>query len=309
MKRVLHRALVVSLLLVLPAGVAHAYEFERRLRKGDEGYDVRALQVRIAGWLQDRSEVFAIDGEFGPQTVRAVEAFKTAHRLRPNGVAGRKVLRILEKLQDEDGSTAHFDWEEFEQNSSSMCSAKANAYADTLKGGAVSPRRTKRYVRRLMWRLEALRKKAGGKAIAINSGFRSVAYNDCIGGARASQHMYGTAADARQVGLANKRQRRLARRSQIHGIGCYSSQTHNHLDLRMDNADLPTQQHVWWPDKDGRGRDLDESGRPCWGEASTSTASLTAGERLGGRVSLVPTRAELRAFAAEGEGVLAEGVD
>jgi peptidoglycan hydrolase-like protein with peptidoglycan-binding domain len=309
MKRFLYRALLLAIVFALPAGAAHAYTFKRSLQKGDEGRAVRALQVRVAGWLSDKAAVFSIDGEFGPQTSEAIKAFESAYGLKVNGIAGKADFRVLKRLEDEDGSTAHFDWEEFEQNASSLCGAKANAYANTLKGGPVSPRRTRRYVKRLMWRLEAIRKKAGGKPIGINSGFRSVAYNDCIGGARASQHLYGTAADSRQVGVSNDRQRRLARRSQFHGIGCYSSQTHNHLDLRMDNGDLPSQQHVWWPDKDRRGRELDEAGIPCWGESSTSTKSLSAGEVLAGAVSTAPSQSELQGFVAEGEGLLPPGVD
>lgn len=69
-----------------------------------------------------------------------------------------------------------------------------------------------------MWRLEAVRKKGGRKSIGIISGFRSVAYNNCIAGARASQHLYGTAADNRMVGVKNRREREIAKRSQIHGI-------------------------------------------------------------------------------------------
>jgi uncharacterized protein YcbK (DUF882 family) len=312
MKRFFRRAAALALVSLVPSGAAHAYEFEGALRKGDSGRDVRALQVRIAGWYPDATVVFGLDARYGQQTATALKAFEEAFGLKPDGIAGRNVFRILNKLEDEDGSTAHFDWEEFEQNSSSTCSAKANAYANSLKGGPVSPARTRMYVRRLMWRLEAVRKKAGGKAIGINSGFRSVAYNDCIGGARASQHMYGTAADARQVNLTNRRQRWIAKRSQFHGIGCYSSQTHNHLDLRMDNRDLPSQQHVWWPDRDREGRDLDEAGIPCWGESSRKkrTAATVAGAlRSSVSLSLVPSANELAEFSSHGENPLPPGVD
>jgi zinc D-Ala-D-Ala carboxypeptidase len=318
MRYFLIRALALVVVFILPAGIAQAapFEFEKTLRKGDQGRPVRALQMRVAAWYPDHTEVFTIDGEYGGMTVRAVRALEEAYGLKVDGVAGKDVFEVLEDLQDPDGSTAHFDWEEFQQNSSSTCGAKANAYANTLSGGVVSPKRTKLYVRRLMWRLEALRKKAGGKAIGINSGFRSVAYNDCIGGARASQHMYGTAADARQVKITNRRQRWLARKSQFHGIGCYSSQTHNHLDLRMDNKDLPSQQHVWWPEKDSKGRELDEAGIPCWGEAVKSKQTLSLSRALGSAVSLSvePSGNEIGVFAEEGEailpsGLLPEGVD
>lgn len=316
-------SLVIGLSAVLVAApLTPAHAWERNLRSGDKGADVRALQVRLAGWFPgEKFETFVIDGEFGDQTVRAVKAYERFHGLEKDGVAEQDLFKRLDNLKDEDGSTAHFDWSEFEQNENAYCGAKANAYAGTLKGGLVSPRRTKIYVKRLMWRLEALREKAGNHSISINSGFRSVAYNDCIGGARASQHMYGTAADQRQANVPNRRQRWLAKKSQFHGIGCYASQTHNHVDLRIDNRDLPTQQSWWWPDRDQRGLDLDESGRPCWGETTApvkkvylasgdvqlAEATRTVVERA--VASVIPTEAELEVFEAAGEGLLAEGVD
>jgi hypothetical protein len=313
MKRLLHRALpAAAIALALAASPAAAYPFKETLRKGDRSWAVRALQIRVAGWYPGvKLDTYKIDGHYGSQTVAAVKAFEESHDLEVDGVADKKVFAALEMLQDPDGSTTHFNWSEFKQNSSAYCGAKANAYAGTLGGGMVSPRRTKMYVKRLMWRLEAVREKAGGRAISINSGFRSVAYNDCIGGARASQHMYGTAADARQVKVPNDRQRRIAKRSQFHGIGCYSSQTHNHLDLRIDNKDLPDQQMWWWPDKDAAGRELDEAGIPCWGEAKTSTKRASLSASLGQNVStsVLPTARELDRFSSSGESPLPEGVD
>lgn len=316
MRRRFHRYAVCLLVLGLVSGLwalpAYGYEFTQPLRKGDKGRPVRALQVRLAGWFPgELHETFNVDGHFGRQTVRTVKAFQKEYGLVESGVARRSLFAILHRLQDNDGSTSHFDFSEFEQNFNSNCGARANAYSGTLGGGLVSPRRTKMYVKRLMWRLEAVRRKAGGKPIGINSGFRSVAYNDCIGGARASQHMYGTAVDQRQANVSNRWQRKLARRSQFHGIGCYSSQTHNHLDLRIDNRDLPTQQGWWWPDRDDSGRDLDESGAPCWGETTTSSKTTTLAVGAGHSIStsLVPSATEVERFEAAGEGVLTEGAD
>jgi zinc D-Ala-D-Ala carboxypeptidase len=311
MQRFLHQvSLLLAAVLVLSLWVtpAHAYKFEKTLRRGDKGKAVKALQVRVAGWYSDdKFETFHIDGEFGRQTVRAVKAFEKAYGLEADGIAGKSVFRALNRLQDKNGSTEHFNFSEFDQNSNSNCGAQANAYAGTFRGGAVSPERTRMYVRRLMWRLEAVRKKAGGSPIGINSGFRSLPYNDCIGGARASQHLYGTAADQRQAEISNGLQRRIAKRSQFHGIGCYSSQTHNHLDLRIENRDLSSQRNWWWPEKDSRGRDLDAAGVPCWGQSSVSTK--VAALRSEVSTSLIPTAEEVESFQSAGEGLLPEGVD
>jgi zinc D-Ala-D-Ala carboxypeptidase len=269
------------------------------LAPGDAGPRVRILQVRVAGWYPAsvRKVHFALDGVYGEQTVLAVEAFQRHHGLPVDGLAGPITLAAIAELADRDTSTANFDFSEFEQNYNPACSAQANAYAGTLRGGKVSARRVKRNIRRLMWRLEALRAKGRGNSIGINSGFRSVAYNSCIGGAGLSQHMYGTAADNRMANVSNHRERVLARRTELHGIGCYSSLTHNHLDMRMDNGDNPAARAWWWPEVDKRGRDLDSNGRVCWGEPKRRRAAVTSA----GDAAVVPTLAEIKAFAEAGE--------
>ena len=300
------RTLVVVAIVTatgLLASPVHAVEFDRKLKRGMSGPDVKALQVRMAGWYPGgKQSRFVIDGEFGPNTAEAIERFETHYGFKnPNGVAGDKTFKVLERLTDPDGSTAHFAYSEFEQHSNSGCSAQANAYAGTFEGGAVAKRRVKRNVRRLMWRLEALRAKAGSGTVGINSGFRSVAYNSCIGGASVSQHLFGTAADNRVGGITNDKARFIARRSQFHGIACYSNTTHNHFDLRFENRALPSAQSWWWPRVDAQGRELDESGRPCWGESVAPTALAGARSVTPGAASLVPTGAEVRAFEEAGE--------
>lgn len=305
-------AAAAALVLAVVAPPALAYEFERPLQRGHEGPDVRALQTRIAGWFpRDDQTEMGIDGAFGRKTARAVKAFERFHGMGVDGVADAKVFAALNDLEDEDGSTAHFDWSEFVQNKNAGCSAKANAYAGTFGGGAVAPALVKKNVRRLMWRLEALRAKAGGHPIGINSGFRSVAYNDCIGGARASQHMYGTAADNRVVDVDNRTGRELAMRTQFSGVGCYSSLSHNHLDIRVENVGSSTTQFWWWPKSDSKGRHLADDGLPCWGEAvrknTTLTRSTTAvvlrnvAAALPGAGSLLPGVSEVEAFEDAGE--------
>ncbi len=302
--------LAAAVMLALTGTPAFAYEFERPLEQGQEGPDVRALQTRVAGWFpRDDQTAMGIDGVFGRKTARAVKAFQRSRGMTADGVAGAAVFEALDELEDDDGSTAHFDWSEFVQNRNPGCSAQANAYAGTFGGGLVAPSVVKKNVRRLMWRLEALRAKAGGHPIGINSGFRSVAYNDCIGGARASQHMYGTAADNRVAEVANRSSRELAMTSQFSGVGCYSSLTHNHLDIRVENAGSGTTQFWWWPKTDAKGRHLADDGRPCWGETVRKGAVAARAVNLFHRVaaavpgagSIVPGAAEVEAFEDAGE--------
>ena len=278
---------------------AFAYPFSRSLQKGDSGRDVKALEVRVAGWYPSGDQTsMTLDNRFTAHTTTAVAAFQSFYGLTADGIAGPDTFAVLGNMLDPDRSTVNFSWGEFKQNPNSSCSAKANAYAGTFDGGMGSPARVKRYVRRLMWRLEALRAKGGGHLIGINSGFRSVDYNSCIGGAGSSQHMYGTAADQKMANVSNHAERILGETSDFSGIGCYSQLTHNHFDIRMENSHLPSSQFWWWPARNGRGQDLDDQNKPCYGErikgsAGTSQGPLTSPE--------VMTRAQVLAFEAAGE--------
>lgn len=81
-----------------------------------------------------------------------------------------------------------------------------------------------------------------------------------------SQHLYGYAADFRIPGVRAHYERRLAKRSQVQGLSCYSSMSINHIDLRFENRALPELHHWWWPDLDRLGRYLTDDGERCWGE-------------------------------------------
>ncbi|MGH2753273.1 MAG: D-Ala-D-Ala carboxypeptidase family metallohydrolase [Actinomycetota bacterium] len=296
----------LALVILSSAAPASAARFSRSLTRGAEGPDVKELQVRVAGWFPNaRQERLRIGGRFNWKTERALKTFQRAERLTVDGVAGPEVYEALKRLADGDDSTKHFDWSEFDQNYNSRCSAKANKYAGTFKGGPLPRVKVRENVRRLMWRLEALRARGHGKPIGINSGFRSTPYNKCIGGASLSQHLYGNAADLRVVGANNRRTRDLARSGQFYGVGCYSVFTHNHLDLRLENHDLGAAQYWWWPEQDSRGRDLADDGRPCWGEVASKRAAagmlnaLRASDPAG--ASVVPTLEEVARFKAQAE--------
>ncbi|MDP9067816.1 MAG: M15 family metallopeptidase [Actinomycetota bacterium] len=303
-------ALVAQVLMAAPA---LAYNWTRDLSYGATGKDVKALQVRVAGWYPANDQsLFEIDGTFDDDTKVAVEAFQQHYGLTPDGVAGADTFKALNALEDEDHTTVNFDFSEFWQNRNSSCSAEANQYASSFRGGMVSEKEVKKNVRRLMWRLEALRAKVGDKPIAINSGFRSVAYNRCIRGATYSQHMYGTAADMRIVGVSNRKGRDTAKGSQVHGIGCYSSMSHNHMDLRMQNEALGGAQYWWWPERDEYDRDLASDDLPCYGEIKRDSSVSAAGaavESASYEMAERWTQAELNEWKAEGEADNLHGLD
>ncbi|WP_166346035.1 D-Ala-D-Ala carboxypeptidase family metallohydrolase [Phytoactinopolyspora limicola] len=215
----------VAVSSVVTAAPAHAYNWTRTMRRGDSGADVRELQIRVAGWAAaSPSRTFiAIDGSFGPATEGAVRRFQSAYGLGVDGIAGPQTHTQLNWLESSDGSTRHFAWSEFHSRDGSG-----------FGGGRVGTATVRENVRRLMYKLEAVRRKGGNNACIINSGFRSIRHNSNVGGSSNSQHMYGIAADIR---INNRSVSQVISYSQTSGFsGIIRYNTHTHVDSRVEYA-------------------------------------------------------------------------
>ncbi|GGA48921.1 muramoylpentapeptide carboxypeptidase [Kroppenstedtia guangzhouensis] len=226
---------VFALALILPVAMpsqVDAYSWSRTLKRGDSGADVRELQIRVAGWAADSPSrtYVAVDGVFGPATEAAVKRFQRAYGLTVDGVVGPDTQRVLNSLESSDGSTAHFAWSEFYSKDGSGFS-----------GGNANSAAVKENVRRLMYKLEALRKKAGNAPVIINSGFRSINHNRNVGGASNSMHTYGIAADIVVSGKTPAQVREIAKTCGFSGIKRYSSFVH--VDSRIE---YPYGAQTWW---------------------------------------------------------------
>ncbi|WP_016699526.1 D-Ala-D-Ala carboxypeptidase family metallohydrolase [Actinoalloteichus spitiensis] len=231
MLRILGRVAVALLALTLFTGTvsvatapeAHAYNWTRTLRVGDSGADVRELQIRVAGWAASSSSRthIAIDGQFGPATEGAVRRFQSAYGLASDGIVGPATQAQLNWLEASDGSTRHFNFSEFHSKDGAGFS-----------GGNVGASTVRENVRRLMYKLEAIRKKSGDRPITINSGFRSRSHNSAVGGAANSQHTYGIAADIVVSGRSVSQVIGYAQTSGFSGIIRYS--TFTHVDSRVE---------------------------------------------------------------------------
>ncbi|MDQ3627830.1 MAG: D-Ala-D-Ala carboxypeptidase family metallohydrolase [Actinomycetota bacterium] len=204
---------------------ALAYTWTRTLAEGASGSDVIELQIRVGGWAADSAQqtFVAVDGAFGPGTRGAVVRFQRAYGLAADGVAGPATQSKLNALESSDGSTAHFDFSEFHSKDGSGFS-----------GGRVSASTVQENVRRLMYKLEAVRAKAGNRPMTINSGFRSINHNSNVGGASNSQHTYGIAADIVVSGVSVSGVMGHAKTSGFSGILRYS--TFTHVDSRAQYA-------------------------------------------------------------------------
>ncbi len=94
-----------------------------------------------------------------------------------------------------------------------------------------------------MYKLEALRKKAGDRPITINSGFRTVKRNAAVGGTSNSMHLYGIAADIVVVGLSTLEVYKLAETSGFSGLESYKH-SWQHVDSRIEYS--YDAQFWWW---------------------------------------------------------------
>ena len=213
---------LVGTTLVAPTQ-AQAYDWSGTLQEGSTGADVRELQIRVAGWAADSASqsYVAVDGDFGPATEAAVIRFQQHYGLEADGVVDAETQDALNALEDSDGSTTHFEFSEFHSKDGSG-----------FNSGKVDAATVKENVRRLMYKLEAVRAKAGDRPITINSGFRSISHNANVGGASNSQHMYGIAADIVISGRSVSDTISYAKTSGFSGIIRYS--TFTHVDSRVE---------------------------------------------------------------------------
>lgn len=113
--------------------------------------------------------------------------------------------------------------------------------------------------------LEQIREAAGGKAVTINSGYRSPAHNAAVGGVSNSQHVKGTAADivvedTDPLTVGQIAEHYLNKKG---GIGVY--QTFTHVDTRTTRSR--------WDQRSGK--QVVVSGWPGWKEDEMDISKLT----------------------------------
>lgn len=229
-------ALAAAATVLTPqASAATCDTWSRTLRQGMSGADVTELQIRVAGWSTTKA-VVAVDGSYGPGTAAAVDRFQAAYGLAHDGVAGPATFAKLRSLTDADCTPVHFAYSEFTSHD-----------GKGFTGGKVSEAKVKSNVRRVMWKLEALRHKLGDHALTVVSGFRSISHNAAVGGASNSQHMYGTAADLAGQDLCTiARTSRTTGFSGIIGPGAEGHADHTHVDNRAENDDDGIANGFFW---------------------------------------------------------------
>lgn len=162
------------------------------------------------------------DGVIGDMTRNAIKTFQADYNKRFNksitvdGLHGTQTYAALRLWKKQAGNkgTRNFKISEF-----------ASKDGGGLPKGGIDAN--------LLLKLEQLRFNLGGKAIVINSGYRTASHNKRVGGASGSQHLYGKAADIVVRGVKPSAVYKAADKL-FNGLGKYN--TFTHIDTRSSKA-------------------------------------------------------------------------
>lgn len=90
----------------------HGGQRSHAMKLGSTGDDVANLQKSLQGlgYTDARGQPLQPDGHFGPSTHAAVQAFQTAHDLKPDGVAGSATLKAMEE-QTQSRTNSTYQWQ------------------------------------------------------------------------------------------------------------------------------------------------------------------------------------------------------
>ena len=155
---------------------------------------------------------YGADGKFGAKTSNAVKNFQAWYnktfkkKIKVDGIPGPQTYEAIKHSMKEAG--------EF------RCKGSGQHAQNGMDNN-------------LLLKLEELRYRLGGKAVVINSGYRTPAHNRRVGGASNSQHLYGKAADIVVRGVSPSRVYREADKL-FNGVGKYN--TFTHVDTRNGKA-------------------------------------------------------------------------
>ncbi|NII53269.1 XVIPCD domain-containing protein [Luteibacter sp. SG786] len=80
-----------------PTAARHTDVHQRNLKEGAHGEDVRELQKTLVqlGYTDSHHRPLRPDGDFGPGTRSALEAFQRDHHLKPDGIAGPSTMAAI----------------------------------------------------------------------------------------------------------------------------------------------------------------------------------------------------------------------
>jgi len=160
-----------------------SYNWTSTLQQGDQESDVEEVQIRVAGYAADSPAQthVTVDGIFDSASGAAVKRFQESYGIGVDGIVESERYAVFENLVECDDFTSRFNYLEFYSQDGSMFSGgkvgsggkRSAIYAQT--GSRMS--------------------KTRGNPIIINSAFRSISYNQSVGGTSNSMYTYDVAVD------------------------------------------------------------------------------------------------------------------
>lgn len=139
-------------------------------------------------------EIYFGEGRYTPGTSagKRLLAHELTHVVQQTGLS-----RMVKLQLKKEAGTTHSDAFCPENSAADASSAHFSLSEFRCADGTDVPERFRGNTQQLMDNLEVLRSELGDIPIAINSGYRTPAYNQSIGGKSQSRHMCGQAADIR----------------------------------------------------------------------------------------------------------------
>ena len=184
----------------------------------------------------------AIDGDYGPQTQKATEAFQLGYSLTGDGKFGPDTeKRILDVISTGEKPVAKDYFTTADKTSATADWWKDIRYFTRAEfkckcGGRYCDGYPAEIDMSMVKIADKIREKIG-KPITINSGLRCKTHNANVGGVSNSQHLYGTAADlGRPIGCTPSQMASIAEEimGNTGGIGIYSWGIH--IDTRSTKS-------------------------------------------------------------------------
>ena len=240
MKKIITLALALILTLSSLTSVS-AYD---QVTNGSRGSDVETLQTLLNTVIDAGLEV---DGKFGPATNKAVKEFQSAYNIKVDGIAGKATWKALTDAYDSLEDDKNDDEEEdllFKKVESKVITYSLKEDGDTyltdnfkVKEFACHDGSDEILIdQQLVALLQDIRDHFG-KAVTINSGYRTKTYNASLekdGAAKNSKHTLGQAADIVVSGVDPIDVANYCKSIGVHGVGYYTKEAGDfvHVDTR-----------------------------------------------------------------------------
>lgn len=239
------RIITLALALILTLSSLTSVSAYAQVTNGSRGSDVETLQTYLNAVIDAGLEV---DGKFGPATNKAVKKFQREYDLnKVDGIAGKATWKALVEAYDSLQNGGNDDEEEdlrFKKVESKVITYSLKESGDVyltnnfqVKEFACHDGSDEILIDQQLVALLRDIRDHFGKAVTINSGYRTKTYNASLekdGAAKNSKHTLGQAADIVVSGVDPIDVANYCKSIGVHGVGYYTKEAGDfvHVDTR-----------------------------------------------------------------------------